>query len=187
MNKFVRIISLLFATSCIFSCSSEEDSIPEGVIMPISLTDGEIVDFFKSELPVMHHSDDYYLTSYSFFYDSIAYGGMAIKEDLVYVINSRQELSDIYLGKKELPSIDFEKYTLIIGQQIMPCLGFYVAKKELLIGDNGLVLNLYARNDWEILPTALQNLYFWDLYPKQSEKTITVNLNKEYTYFPEGY
>ena len=27
--------------------------------------------------------------------------------------------------------IDFDKYTLIIGQQIMPYCGFYVAKKEL--------------------------------------------------------
>ena len=185
MNKFVCIISLLFATSCLFSCSSEEDSIPEEVIMPISLTDGEIVDFFKSELPVMHHSGDYYLTSYSFFYDSIAYGGMAIKEDLVYVINSRQELSDIYLGKKELPSIDFEKYTLIIGQHIAPYHGFYITKKELLTNENGLIMNLYAKNDFEVLPCALQNLYFWDLYPKQSEKAISVNVFEEYTYFAD--
>ena len=45
---------LLWLVGVVLSCamlscsSSEEESIPEGVIMPISLTDGEIVDFFKS-------------------------------------------------------------------------------------------------------------------------------------------
>lgn len=182
MRKCVFIFSVLIATACLCACSSDDDSIPQ-----IYLTDGEIVDFFNSELQEMH-SDDYYRTSKSFFYtiiDSVNYDGMAIQKDMVYIINSQQELADIYIGKKKLPEIDFDKYTLIIGQQIMPCRGFYVAKKELLADDSGLILNLYAKNDNEILPCASQNLYFWGLYPKQSQKTITVNAFKEYTYFPE--
>ena len=108
-------------------------------------------------------------------------------ENMVYVINSQQELADIYVGKKKLPEIDFDKYTLIIGQQIMPYCGFYVAKKELLADDSGLILNLYARNDRESLPCASQNLYFWGLYPKLSQKTITVNAFIGYTnYHPRG-
>ena len=103
----------------------------------------------------------------------------------VYVINSRQELADVYLGEKELPAIDFEKYTLIIGRRIMPCLGFYVAKKELVPGENGLQLTIYARNDCEILSLELQHLYYWGLYPKQSQTTIIVNDVKKYTKYPE--
>ena len=182
MRKYVLIFSVLIATAYLCACSSDDDFIPQ-----INLTDGEIVDFFNSELQEMH-SDDNYFISKSFFYtiiDSVDHDGMAIMENMVYVINSQQELADIYIGKKKLPEIDFDKYTLIIGQQIMPCRGFYVAKKELLADDSGLILNLYAKNDNEILPCASQNLYFWGLYPKQSQKTITVNAFKEYTYFPE--
>lgn len=182
MRKYVFIFSVLIETACLCACSSDDDSIPQ-----IYLTDGEIVDFFNSELQEMH-SDDNYFISKSFFYtiiDSVDHDGMAIMENMVYVINSQQELADIYIGKKKLPSIDFDKYTLIIGQQIMPYLGFYVAKKKLSIGDNGLILTLYARNDNEMLPCASQNLYFWGLYPKQSQKAITVNAFKEYTNRPD--
>ena len=182
MRKCVCIFSVLIATAYLCACSSDDDSIPQ-----INLTDGEIVDFFNSELQEMH-SDDNYFISKSFFYtiiDSVDHDGMAIMENMVYVINSQQELADIYVGKKKLPEIDFDKYTLIIGQQIMPYCGFYVAKKELLADDSGLILNLYARNDRESLPCSLESLYFWGLYPKQSQKTITVNAFKEYTNRPD--
>ena len=106
-------------------------------------------------------------------------------ENMVYVINSQQELADIYVGKKKLPEIDFDKYTLIIGQQIMPYRGFYIAKKKLSNGDNGLILNLYAKNDRELLPCASQNLYFWGLYPKLSQKMVSVNVVKRYTNRPD--
>ena len=103
----------------------------------------------------------------------------------VYVINSRQELADIYFGEKELPAIDFDKYTLIIGQHMMPCLGFYITKKELVPNEDGLQLTIYARNDGEILSLMIQRLFFWGLYPKLSQTTITVKAIKKYTKFPE--
>ena len=184
MRKYVLIFSVLIATACLCACSSDDDSIPQ-----INLTDGEIFDFFNSELREMH-SDDNYIASRSFFYeiiDPVNHDGMPIMENMVYIINSQQELADIYVGKKKLPEIDFDKYTLIIGQQIMPYCGFYVAKKELLADDSGLILNLYARNDRESLPCALESLYFWGLYPKLSQKTITVNAFIGYTnYHPRG-
>ena len=182
MRKYVLIFSVLIATACLCACSSDDDFIPQ-----INLTDGEIFDFFNSELREMH-SDDNYIASRSFFYeiiDPVDHDGMPIMENMVYIINSQQELADIYVGKKKLPEIDFDKYTLIIGQQIMPYRGFYIAKKKLSNGDNGLILNLYAKNDRELLPCASQNLYFWGLYPKQSQKTITVNAFKEYTNRPD--
>ena len=182
MRKYVLIFSVLIATACLCACSSDDDFIPQ-----INLTDGEIFDFFNSELREMH-SDDNYIASRSFFYeiiDPVDHDGMPIMENMVYIINSQQELADIYVGKKKLPEIDFDKYTLIIGQQIMPYCGFYVAKKELLADDSGLILNLYARNDRESLPCASQNLYFWGLYPKLSQKMVSVNVVKRYTNRPD--
>ena len=131
MRKYVLIFSVLIATACLCACSSDDDSIPQ-----INLTDGEIFDFFNSELREMH-SDDNYIASRSFFYeiiDPVDHDGMPIMENMVYIINSQQELADIYVGKKKLPEIDFDKYTLIIGQQIMPYRGFYIAKKKLSNG-----------------------------------------------------
>ena len=185
MKKLLFILSVLFASFCVSGCSKDDDDFNPNAIPPVSLANGTITDFFNSELPELHSSSDVRRYTKSFFYDPNSYGGMCIKENMAYVINSRQELADVYLGDKELPVIDFDRYTLIIGQQILPYLGFYVAKKELLAGDEGLILHLYARNDGELLPCALQNLYFWGLYPKQSQKTITVNVIEEYTNRPD--
>ena len=165
-------------------CSSDNDTTTNETNLPSNWTDEAIEDFFNTELPVTHHSLEYF-TSHSFFCEDKSGMKSAIKENIVCVINSRQELAEIYLGEKEIPEIDFEKNTLIIGQQIMPSLGFYVAKKELLADDDGLVLTLYAKNDLVNLPLALMNLYYWELYPKLSQKNISVNVIKEYTNRPD--
>ena len=178
MKKYLLLFNVLIATICFCGCSKEDVSNEDdsnNVILPINQTDGALAAFLNAELPEMHPSDDIYRTSKSFFCDI----------DTICVINSRLELIKVYKGEREIPEIDFDKYTLVIGQQHMPYYGFYVAKKELLLGDNGLILNLYARNDNKKLPCAIQNLYFWELYPKQSQKTISVNVIKEYTNRPD--
>ena len=49
MKKYLFwLVAVVLSCSMLSCSSSEEYPIPEGVIMPISLTDGEIVDFFKS-------------------------------------------------------------------------------------------------------------------------------------------
>ena len=142
-----------------------------------------IAAFFNTELPGGHTE--------SFFCEPAEWNDLPvpINKNLVYVINSREELADIYLGEKELPEIDFDNYTLILGQQIMRCLGFYVAKKELVIEDDGLVLNLHARNDTPkngLIMPAHQSLTFWDLYPKQTQKKITVKAIEEWPNYGGG-
>ena len=105
--------------------------------------------------------------------------------NVVCLINSRQDLEAIYSGSRELPEFDFDKYTLIIGQQIMPCRDFYLVKKELLADVNGLVLNLYVRNDGDNLSTAIQHLYYWGVYPKLVQKSILVKDFKDYPNHPD--
>ena len=142
----------------------------EKLILPIDVTGSPIEDFFNAELRN---------TAKAFFYD--IQGDRPIGENFVCVINSRQEFANVYQGKKELPEVDFGKYTLIIGKEMMPYLGFYIDKKELLAGEDGLKLTIYAKNDNEILPCAFQDLYYWGLYPKQIQNKISVNVMKEYT------
>ena len=139
------------------------------LILPVDVTGSPIEEFFNAELRN---------TAKAFFYDT--QGDHPKGEDFVSVINSRQEFAAIYQGKKELPEVDFGKYTLIIGKVMMPYLGFYIDKKELLTGEDALKLTIYTKNDNEILACALQHLYYWGLYPKQSQKTVSVNCFMKY-------
>ena len=152
--------------------SSDSVSVNPGevgeLIQPINMTGSPIEDFFNSEFTY---------SAKAFFFN----GDYPICDNFVYVINSRQEFADVYLGKKELPEVDFDKYTLIIGHQALPGLGFYLTKKELVESTEGLVMNLYTRNDREIIACMLQHLYFWGLYPKLSQKTVSVNCFMKYT------
>ena len=172
------LLALVLGTA---GCSDDEE---KNVIQPIDVADSSISAFFSTEWPEPHKSFGGSGGTTSFFYDSDTYGGVHIYENLVCVINSRQELADIYQGKKELPEIDFDKYTLILGQQVMGYVGFYVARKELLAGEDGsLILNLYARNNArsdENMTPVLQILSFWGLYPKQAKKNISVNVIQEF-------
>ena len=188
MKKYLLFFNVLIATICFCGCSkidesNEDDS--NNVILPINQIDGAIAVFLNAELPERHHSDDIYRISKSFFCEDKSGIKSAIKENIVCVINSRQELADIYMGEKDLPEIDFDKNTLIIGQQIMPCLGFYVAKKDLLARGDSLILTLYAKNDCNKLAQELQNLYFWEIYPKLLQKTLSVNVIVEYANRPD--
>ncbi len=164
----------MFCLACVITvmlcaCSSDED---ENVIQPIDVTDSPVAAFFNAELRESRGA---------FFVDSIDSFGTAIlkKESISCVVNSREELADLYMGNKELPEIDFDKYTLIIGQQIMPGLGYYIRKRKLVMEEDGLVLTLNARNDGEAIALALQHLYFWGLYPKLPQDRITVNVIEE--------
>jgi hypothetical protein len=177
-SLFVFLCTLLSVG--FFGCTNDEEK--KSLIQPIDVTDSPIAVFFNTEWPEVHTGSVRIGEPNSFFYDPDTYAGVHIYENNVCVINSRQELSDIYQGEKALPEIDFDKYTLIIGQRVMGCAGYYITKKELLQGEDGLCLNLYIRNDArsdELIPSIAQILPFWGLYPKQPQKVLSVNVIEE--------
>ena len=98
-----------------------------------------------------------------------------------FVINNEEQLSDVYIGEKPLPQLDFENYTLIIGRQ---CLGGgpdYLDSVYLQVSDNSCVLTIHVSEPrWSY--AAVYNMYFWGLFPK-IEKEIDKNIlciKKEY-------
>ena len=97
------------------------------------------------------------------------------------VINSEQELQNVYKGEKPLPQLDFEQNTLIIGQMLMPGASFYLESVELRVYDDRNVLTVYTREPPYIY-TSLYNLYFWGIFPKIvkeiDENVLNIN-NKE--------
>jgi hypothetical protein len=91
------------------------------------------------------------------------------------VINSAKELKKIVSSSVELPEIDFGKYTLIIGQQVMSSSSFYVLDQNLDVGSAKITLNLTVkRHDWAY--GVFTHLYFGGLYSKLPNKNVSVNV-----------
>jgi hypothetical protein len=130
-----------------------------------------VYDFFNEvngELPKGQRST-------SFFVDS--------DKDKCYVINSAEELKSIYYGEREIPYINFDKYTLVIGQMVDPDAFYPVLKQELKFSDNKCHLTLYVPELDEVslkgVSYKTQYLYYWALYPKFYTARISVSYVKE--------
>ena len=134
---------------------------------PIDERDGYVVlsEFFQSNY--YHHPDTEYL---NFFKDS--------DESQCLLINSTEELLKYYTGVDTFPNIDFSKYTLIVGQEMMPESYYTILRQELLTEGDDLILNVYVPK-MEGGYFMVQHLFYWGLYPKLNSTTITVNIIKE--------
>ena len=93
------------------------------------------------------------------------------------VINSTEELKTHYLGDYPFPELDFERYTLIVGQKMMPESYYTVLRQELISFGDELRLNVYVPK-LDGAYTAFQNLFYWGLYPKVQSSNITVKIFK---------
>lgn len=121
-----------------------------------------LYDFFNKELPLMSVSKH----SETFLLDHLS--------DNCYIINSDDELRSIYTGKEQLPAIDFESYTLIIGQKLSNNVYQNLDKQSFYERDGVTYLDLYFSGD--IVLPMLAYFNYWGLYPKFSNKGITVNI-----------
>ena len=75
----------------------------------------------------------------------------------------------------ELPVIDFDKYTLIIGQHWMGHPGYSFEKQVVDTESDKMTLNLVYKQLKGGTPAIMTIFYFWGLYDKLPEKTLTVN------------
>ena len=154
--KCKSIAIFLLLTMVFTGCSDDELS----TIQPMSNIDDEIITFFENELPAMG-------TSNSFFTDE------AKETEICHVINENHEFQHLYTP----PTIDFSKYTLVIGKVRMSESFFYVAKQEVEVkGNNSATINIYVApvsedGSWPSFST----LYFYGLYLKLPVKTIKIN------------
>ena len=94
------------------------------------------------------------------------------------VVNSTEELKNHYLGDHPFPEVDFDRYTLIVGQEMMPESYYTVLRQELISFGDELRLNVYVPK-LENAYTAFQHLFYWGLYPKLQSSNISVNIIKE--------
>ena len=91
------------------------------------------------------------------------------------VIDSREAFLDAYMGTEELPNIDFDLYTLIIGRTWGSNSAYRLV--DVVLKDMGPNLDLetklihYANGGaYEVI----LDMFYWCLYPKLPQKSISL-------------
>ena len=96
--------------------------------------------------------------------------------DTCLMINSMEEFPTVdFRGESiEVPAIDFDAYTLVIGKYLDGS-GSIIASQNLVVTPNKTTLNLLAKEPGDNLD-EIRIYFFWALYPKIESKTIDLNV-----------
>ena len=189
MKKLYYLLGTLLLTAALAACSSDYDDPPE---QPNSHQDEVPVDSVDIT-PDEGASKDYTVISTvpvseevkAFFDEALPYlpnlpvelspfSFQPNKESEFFVINNEQELRNLYKGEKDLPQLDFEHYTLIIGQMLMGAASYHLDAIKVRIYEDKNVLSIYTREP-QYVYCPLYNMYFWGVFPK-IEKEIDNNI-----------
>lgn len=91
------------------------------------------------------------------------------------VINSQKDFQQAYMGRKELPEVDFDKYTLIIGRTWGSDSSFRL--ESVVLRDTGKAYELETKiQHFTDIGSfgAIVTMYYWGLYPKLQQKEMSV-------------
>ena len=96
-------------------------------------------------------------------------------DESILVINSQEEFQEAYMGTKDLPNVDFNQYTLIIGRTWGNDYSFELGK--IILKDKGPTyeletLLLHHHYADRYVPAAILTIFYWRLYPKLEQKAI---------------
>ena len=170
MKKVLKLIraGVLVSALCVggVACNDnggQKSNIPKviGMTTPLPASE-EVTTFFNRHLPTISgpRSDVFFVND---------------DDNKCLAINSTGELKKIMHSNVELPAIDFNSNTLIIGQQTMMTTSFSVFDQSLDIESKKISLNLIVKIP-EGSYSALSKLYHWGLYPKLPKTKIHVNV-----------
>lgn len=161
MKKYIFI---LLAALTFVACNNDEEINGYKDIQPIKESEIplEIVEFFNIQ---ENYVINYHLSYFEF-------------TSPCYIINNQKELKNIYWGSKDLPQIDFSKYSLIMGVTRFPDGRYYIGGKKIKESDNNLMVDItIKKGDCGI--AGICWAFFWGLYPKSTSKSLNVNLINE--------
>lgn len=197
MKKLVYLLGTLLLTAALAACSSSDlyDDPPEqpeshqmeekgenendgsgengevGVV-PHNKLSNEFLTFMNEEFP----DDINFVHSKNFFGGSYA--------DSCIIINTSKEFEEAYHGKSSVPSLNFNDYTLVIGQVYNQGNLFQSISKNVLNkktnGSYTMDIHVSAISGDNITVTNIEtNLYFWSIYSKFESQLIKMNIIKE--------
>ena len=168
MKKYLFI---LLAAIAFVACSDEEET---NIIRPVNAP-ADVKAFFQSEIGKEFGESNTILSDTRIVHSPVGGDVRMPSPDTCCVINSRAELAAIYAGEKQLPDIDFTKYTLVVGKEEMPQSPFILEGMSLTEEENLLVLTLKVKSTENCLMIDYQMRY-WALYPKLPGKPIMVKV-----------
>ena len=129
------------------SCKGIEPTGDAG-ILPVSAPE-DVEFFFESHLPPSDYSHSN--TSFNFG-----------EETECFVINDVDDFKAVAPESVTLPEIDFDKYTLIIGQVVMGNPGYRFVSQSI----HADTLKVVYKNLGGASPARMTSFYFWGLYDK---------------------
>ena len=173
------MFALLMLAVGISSCSSDEiEKIPyKREIYNFGQTKGVDDDtyqrlsvFFQVELHRPHY-DEFGTASSSFF------GELSPKDLPCYLINSMEEFRAAYQGNEQLPEVDFDRYSVLVGRTIR--MGGAESLRSFSLEDEGdhyrLAIVILCNVNPDLIYTCdIGDLFYWNIYPKLETKPITI-------------
>ena len=147
---------------------SEDGIYPDDGYDPMAGTiPSEELNFFMMEAL---HSDQLYGRR-TFFSEE------AVAEECL-IINSEEEFRQAYKGDKELPKINFDYCTLVIGRTYGEHGGITYGGHELIDNGDSYQLNVTLNNNVNpdyCYTAAFTDIYFWKTYLKMEKKPVVFN------------
>ena len=159
-NVLILKAVLLLLGGNLVACDDSKE--PEVVGTPPVAASEEVTAFFTTHLPE---------SSYNF--SEIDFG-----ETECFLINSTEEFEAVAPPSVVLPVIDFEKYTLIIGQHLLGDPGYSFEKQAVDTDTESgkMTLNLVYSRMGGASPTVITTFYIWGLYSKLPGSAIDVKI-----------
>mgnify|MGYP000857758423 CR=1 FL=1 len=159
-NVLILKAVLLLLGGNLVACDDSKE--PEVVGTPPVAASEEVTAFFTTHLPE---------SSYNF--SEIDFG-----ETECFLINSTEEFEAVAPPSVVLPVIDFEKYTLIIGQHLLGDPGYSFEKQAVDTDTESgkMTLNLVYSRMGGASPTVITTFYVWGLYSKLPGSAIDVKI-----------
>ena len=194
-NNVLWIFALLMLAFGMSSCSNDDDRIMGTVQTPVSMPDEEGENKNEENVSSVRAADEL-----SFFMTEALYGSEMQgrrtffsadpEEEKCLIINSEQEFREAYKGDKELPDVDFSKYTLVVGRSWDNDTSYFFDDFEMVDkGDSyqlDLTLNHNVHPDYGAFCVVV-DIFFWRLYPKMESKPVSLNrIVKDVIYDYEG-
>lgn len=168
MMKKKLLILLSFLLMIITAGCSKDNEIDTNLSEPYyPIQEGNIYaainDFFKFNYP---QGDEYKC----FFGES--------DKSQCLLFNKKEDIDIHFSGNASFPDIDFDNYTLIVGQEIMPEAFHSVLHQKLYYVEDKLKLYVYVPQI-EGGYAMIQHLFYWGLFPKMHSSNISVKIIKE--------
>ena len=166
-NVLILKAVLLLLGGNLVACDDSKE--PEVVGTPPVAASEEVTAFFTTHLP----ESSYNCSEVKFNFSEIDFG-----ETECFLINSTEEFGAVAPPSVVPPVIDFEKYTLIIGQHLLGDPGYSFEKQAVDTDTESgkMTLNLVYSRMGGASPTVITTFYVWGLYSKLPGSAIDVKI-----------